>query len=74
MNEQDDESLDSLRDSSAFELAIKRAGSKVEVLRILDEYYVSEEDFPDRFPVLAKVTQGLPHGLPEVPDETAPPV
>lgn len=70
MNEQDSESLDSFRESSAFELAIKMAKSKVEVLEILHEHVLSEEAFTNRFPVLAKVAQGLP----DVPDETAPPV
>jgi len=70
MNEQDSESLDSLRESSVFELAIKTAESKVEVRGILHDHDLSEEDFIIRFPVLAKVAQGLP----DVPDETAPPV
>ncbi|MFI9104862.1 hypothetical protein ACIGXA_30540 [Streptomyces fildesensis] len=69
MDEQDSESLDSLRESSAFELAIKTAESKVEVLGILHDYGLSEEDFTNKCSVLAKVAQGLP----EVPDETAPP-
>ncbi|WP_433890316.1 hypothetical protein [Streptomyces sp. CA-111067] len=66
MNEQDSESLDSLRESSAFDLAIRVAGSKAEVQVILHEFNLSEVDLADRFPVLAKVAQGLP-------DETAPP-
>ncbi|MFI1205257.1 hypothetical protein ACH4VR_38525 [Streptomyces sp. NPDC020883] len=70
MNEQDSESLDSLRESSAFELAIKTTESKVEVLGILHEHGLPEETFTNRFPVLAKVAQGLP----DIPDETAPPV
>lgn len=70
MNEQDSESLDSLRESSALELAIKTAGSKAEVLGTLYEHGLSEEDLADGFPVLAKVVQGLP----DVSDETAPPV
>ncbi|WP_159056203.1 hypothetical protein [Streptomyces sp. DSM 15324] len=61
MNEQDSESLDSLRDSSSFELRIKTAESKVEVLGILCEHDLSEEVFTDRFPVLAKLFQGLPN-------------
>ncbi|MCL6299690.1 hypothetical protein [Streptomyces kronopolitis] len=69
MNEQDSESLDSLRESSAFELAIKAAESTVEVLGILHAHGLSEEAFTNRFPVLAKVAQGLPN----VPDEAAPP-
>jgi hypothetical protein len=51
-------------------LAIKTAQSKVEVVGILLELGLSEEGFVDRFPVLAKLTQGLP----DVPDGTAPPV
>ncbi|MCF1596675.1 hypothetical protein [Streptomyces muensis] len=66
MNEQDSDSLDSLRDSSSFELRIKTAESMVEVLEILHEHDLSEEDFTNRFPVLAKLFQGLPN-------ETAPP-
>ncbi|WP_143658830.1 hypothetical protein [Streptomyces platensis] len=62
--------MDSLRESSAFELAIKTAESKVEVLEILHEHDLSEEAFINRFPVLAKVAQGLS----DVPDGTAPPV
>lgn len=69
MNEQDSESLDSFRESSAFELAIKMADSKDEALGILPWYGLSEEDFTRRFPVLAKVVQGLPDGT----DEAAPP-
>lgn len=69
MNEQDSESLDSLRESSAFDLAIKTAGSMADVRVILHEYGLTEEDLTNRFPVLAKVAQGLPDG----PDETAPP-
>jgi hypothetical protein len=69
MNEQDSESLDSLRESSAFELTIKTAERRVDVLGILHEYGLSEEDFTNRFPVLAKVAQGLP----DVPDEAPPP-
>ncbi|CAL2058786.1 MULTISPECIES: hypothetical protein [Streptomyces] len=68
MNEQDSESLDSLRESSVFELAIKSAENKGEVSGILHEHGLSE-DFANRFPVLAKVAQGLP----DVPDEAAPP-
>ncbi|MFF7199650.1 hypothetical protein [Streptomyces sp. NPDC008141] len=70
MNEQDSESLDSFRESSAFEMAIKTAESKAAVFEILQEHDLSEEAFTNSFPVLAKVTQGLPH----VPDEAAPPV
>ncbi|WP_405529930.1 hypothetical protein OG592_18725 [Streptomyces avidinii] len=70
MNEQDSESWDSLRESSAFEMAIKTAGSKAAILGILLENDLSEEAFTNRFPVLAKVAQGLP----DVPDEVAPPV
>ncbi|QOV38094.1 hypothetical protein IM697_06770 [Streptomyces ferrugineus] len=69
MNEQDSESLDSLRESSVFELAVKTAESKAEVLEMIREHDLSEEAFSNRFPVLAKVAQGLP----DVPDETAPP-
>ncbi|MFJ8566060.1 hypothetical protein [Streptomyces sp. NPDC093514] len=70
MNEQDSESLDSFRESSAFELAIRTAWSKTEVLELLHSYDLSEEAFTNRFPVLAKVAQGLP----DVPGEVAPPV
>ncbi len=60
MTEQDSESLDSFRDSSAFELDIKTAESKVEVLAILHRHDMSQADFTIRFPVLAKVAQELP--------------
>ncbi|MGW7050531.1 hypothetical protein [Streptomyces sp. NPDC054887] len=65
MNEQDSETLDSFRESSAFEMAIKTAESKATVLGILHEYDLSEEAFTSRFPVLAKVALDLP----DVPDE-----
>ncbi|MCX5405551.1 hypothetical protein OHA37_16850 [Streptomyces sp. NBC_00335] len=70
MNEQDSESLDSFRESSAFELAIMTAGSKPAVLEVLHDHDLSEEVFTNRFPGLAKMTQGLP----DVPDEPAPPI
>ncbi|WP_328620676.1 hypothetical protein [Streptomyces sp. NBC_00354] len=70
MNEQDSESWDSFRESSAFEMAIKTAGSKAAVLGILHEHDLSEDAFTNRFPVLAKVAQGLP----DVPEEAGPPV
>ncbi|MFI1455248.1 hypothetical protein [Streptomyces roseus] len=70
MNEQDSESLDSFRESSAFEMAIKTARSKGAVLWILHENGLSEVTFAYRFPVLAKVAQDLP----DAPDETAPSV
>ncbi|MFF2194448.1 hypothetical protein [Streptomyces sp. NPDC058157] len=66
-NEQDSESLDSFRESSAFELAIRTAESKAAILRILHAYDLTEEDFTNRFPVLAEWVQGLP----DVPDEAA---
>jgi hypothetical protein len=69
MHEQDSESLDSFRESSTFELAIKTADSKVAVLKILVEHDLSQEDFTDRFPVLAEFALKLP----DLPDETAPP-
>lgn len=68
MNEQqdDDESLDSQRDSSSFWLSMKMASSMAEVQIILDRFDVPEEEFVNRFPSLAKLIQGLP-------DDTAPP-
>ncbi|MCP3758391.1 hypothetical protein [Streptomyces sp. TBY4] len=69
MDEQDSDSLDSLRESSAFEMSVKTARSKAEVLGILRAYDLSEDDFTERFPVLAKATQGLP----DVPGEAVPP-
>lgn len=69
MNEQDNESLDSLRESSSFELGIKTAESKAEVEQILYEHHLPGEDLTARFPVLAKLVQELP----DVPDEAAPP-
>jgi hypothetical protein len=69
MNEQDNESLDSLRESSSFELRIKTVENKAEVEEILHEHHLPDEDFTTRFPVLAKLVQELP----DVPDETVPP-
>jgi len=69
MNEQDSESLDSLRESSTFDLVIKTAESKVEVSRILYENALSEEEFANRFPILAKLAQELP----DIPNLAAPP-
>ncbi|MEU2776162.1 hypothetical protein ABZ646_25330 [Streptomyces sp. NPDC007162] len=67
MNEQDDdESLDSQRDSSSFWLEIMMASSKVEAREILLRFDVPEEEFANRFPSLAKLVQGLP-------DESDPP-
>ncbi|WP_327133002.1 hypothetical protein OG311_20810 [Streptomyces sp. NBC_01343] len=68
MNEQDSDPLGSFRESSAFELAIMTAGSKAAFLGVLHEYELSEEDFTNGFPELAKVAQGLP----DVPDEASP--
>lgn len=68
MNEQDDETLDSYRESSALDLAIKTAKHKGEAWGVVGEHGFSDEDFADKFPVLAKVVQGLP----DVPDEATP--
>ncbi|MFF3216221.1 hypothetical protein ACFYYB_37100 [Streptomyces sp. NPDC002886] len=69
MNEQD-ESLDSGRESSAFWLAIVTAGSKAAVPGVLLVHEVSEKDFINRFPALAEIAQSLP----DVPGETSPPI
>lgn len=67
MNEQDDdESLDSQRDSSSFRLEIVMASSTAEVRDILLRFDVPEEEFGNRSPSLAKLVQRLP-------DETHPP-
>ncbi|MER7179153.1 hypothetical protein ABT404_06680 [Streptomyces hyaluromycini] len=67
MNEQDDdESLDSQRDSNSFRLDMEMASSMAEVRDILHRFDVPEGEFANRFPSLAKLVQGLP-------DETAPP-
>ncbi|MEU9455289.1 hypothetical protein [Streptomyces sp. NPDC048277] len=67
MNEQeDDESLDSQRDSSSFWLDMNLASSMAEVRGILHRFDEPEEEFNNRFPSLAKLVQSLP-------DETAPP-
>ncbi len=67
MNEQDDdESLDSQRDSNSFRLDMEMASSMADVRGILHRFDVLEEEFANRFPSLAKLVQGLP-------DETAPP-
>ncbi|MFE5489222.1 hypothetical protein ACFQ7Z_04580 [Streptomyces virginiae] len=60
MNEQDSDSLDSFRESSAFEMTIKTAASRAAVIGILHDHDLNEEDFTKRFPVLAKVVLGLP--------------
>ncbi|MFJ5017213.1 hypothetical protein [Streptomyces griseoluteus] len=52
--------LTSGRDLSAFNLAIKMAKSKVEVLEILERFDVSEDDLVIAAPRLAKRVQGLP--------------
>lgn len=67
MNEQDnDDSLDSQRESSSFGLSMKLASSMADVRGILHDYGLSEDEFTSRFPSLAKLIQGLP-------DEAAPP-
>ncbi|WP_314223317.1 hypothetical protein [Streptomyces zaehneri] len=67
MNEQnEDESSNSQRDSSSFWLAMKTARSMAEVRSVLHCFDVSEEEFSNRLPSLAKLVQGLP-------DESAPP-
>jgi hypothetical protein len=69
MGEQDDDGFSSAlsdREKSTFHLGIKTASSKAEVVNILYEYNLTEEDFIDRFPDLAKKVQDLP-------DETFPP-
>ncbi|MEU9972432.1 hypothetical protein [Streptomyces sp. NPDC051014] len=65
MNEQDDdESLESQRDSSSFWLDMKTAKSMAEVRGFLHRFDVPEEDFAIRFPSLAKMVQGLPDETP----------
>jgi hypothetical protein len=50
----------SSRDLSAFEMEIRMAKSKVEVMKIIGERSLHEEDFIDEFPHLAKMFQDLP--------------
>lgn len=52
--------LDSFRELSAFELAIRTSDSKDKAAEILREYNLSEEFFVKRFPDLAKIVQILP--------------
>jgi hypothetical protein len=64
MDEQDCESchLESFRELGGFELRVQLAASKAEVAGILYEHDLSEEEFSDRFPELAKPVQDLPDG------------
>ncbi|MDN3022590.1 hypothetical protein [Streptomyces sp. S.PB5] len=52
--------LHSSRDLSSFYLEIHTAKSKVEIVKILYGYNLSEEAFTEGFPDLAKVVQDLP--------------
>lgn len=52
--------LHSSRELSSFYLEIHKAKSKVEVVKILYGYNLSEEAFADGFPDLAKAVQDLP--------------
>ncbi|MFF5280101.1 hypothetical protein [Streptomyces sp. NPDC013171] len=60
MDGQDCDFLYSSRDLSAFELVIQTAKGRVEVEEILHGYNLTEEDFTDGFPDLAKTVQDLP--------------
>ncbi|WP_393098675.1 hypothetical protein [Streptomyces sp. LN325] len=59
--------LNSYREVSAFDLDIRLAASKARVAEILERVDLSEEDFIEGFPDLAKKVQGLPDG-PVLPD------
>lgn len=62
MDGQDCDFLYSSRDLSAFELAIQTAKSRVQVVEVLHGFNLTEEDFTDSFPDLAKTVQDLPDG------------
>ncbi|MFB7307999.1 hypothetical protein [Streptomyces sp. NPDC056192] len=63
MDEQDGEScyLDSFR-----ELRVQLAASKAEVAGIRYEHNLSEKEFSERFPDLAKLVQNLPDDPPHL--------
>jgi hypothetical protein len=52
--------LHSSRDLSSFYLEIQTAKSKIEIVKILYGYNLSEEAFTEGFPDLAKAVQDLP--------------
>ncbi|MDI9836314.1 hypothetical protein [Streptomyces sp. KAU_LT] len=65
--EQDDNDyfhLESARELGSFDVRIRTAGSRAEASLVRREHRLSEEDFIDRFPELAKYVQGLPETLP----------
>ncbi|MEV7238199.1 hypothetical protein AB0N06_30935 [Streptomyces sp. NPDC051020] len=68
MDEQDCESchLESFRELGGFKLKVQLAASKAEVTGILYEHGLSEEEFSDRFPELAKLVQDLPDDPPHL--------
>ncbi|MBA4860438.1 hypothetical protein H1V43_03380 [Streptomyces sp. PSKA54] len=68
MDEQDCESchLESFRELSGFELSVQLAASKADVAGIIYAHDLSEEEFSDRFPELAKLVQDLPDDLPHL--------
>ncbi|MFD7753452.1 hypothetical protein [Streptomyces sp. NPDC059757] len=68
MDEQDGEScyLDSFRELSGFELRVQLAASKAEVAGIRYEHNLSEKEFSERFPDLAKLVQNLPDDPPHL--------
>ncbi|MFE9985381.1 hypothetical protein ACFYRK_00785 [Streptomyces sp. NPDC005381] len=59
--------LNSSRELSAFAWDIRTAESKPEVAEILERVDLSEEDFNEGFPDLAKMVLELPEG-PDLPD------
>ncbi|CAM5404332.1 hypothetical protein SVIRM249S_02523 [Streptomyces viridochromogenes] len=56
--------LESARELGSFHTRIRMAVSKAEARLVRREHQLSEEEFVDRFPELAKYIQGLPDTLP----------
>ncbi|MEU6528565.1 hypothetical protein ABZ869_05150 [Streptomyces sp. NPDC046928] len=56
--------LESARELGSFHARIRTAGSRAEASLVRREHQLSEEEFVDRFPELAKYVQGLPETPP----------
>jgi len=56
-----------LGDLNAFEMEIQTAKSQVRVSEVLHDFNLTEEDFADGFPDLAKTVQDLPDGTSPAP-------
>lgn len=67
MNEHACDFLHSSRDLNAFEMEIQTAKSRVRVAEVLHDFNLTEEDFVNGFPELAKTVQDLPDGASPAP-------